>query len=72
MQALTGSAQNKLRLIQAVILKWLLLIIIILMIASVFSVLLIKAFALTAPLGVETGAVKNDRYQHHSVESRPR
>jgi hypothetical protein len=63
-------AQSKLRLIQAVILKWLLLIIIILMIASVFSVLLIKTYARAGPLGAETGADMNDRYQHPSVEAR--
>lgn len=64
-----ASAQNKLRLFQAVIIKWLLLIIIILMAASVLSVLLIKAYALTVPLGAETGGIENDRYQNRIVET---
>jgi len=52
-------ARDKLRLIQAAIIKWLLLILIILMIASIFSVLLINAYALTVPNGAETGGVKS-------------
>lgn len=59
MKASKMPARDKLRLIPSAILKWLLLILIILMIASIFSVLLIKAYALMAPNGAETGGVKS-------------